>query len=94
MPLSLRPTSKPKTYTTIYTDHVVFINGKERTGTHPCEHAHAWNAVSTTSVILCDVSTLPPTTAALSLGDRKQPLGILIETGARQPWFSGMSIST
>ena len=37
------------------------------------------------------VSTFPPTTAALSEGDRNEFFGIRTSTGLRQPWFSGMS---
>lgn len=39
----------------------------------------------------CDVSTLPPTTAALSDGERKDLGGMRTVIGARQPWFRGMS---
>lgn len=35
--------------------------------------------------------TLPPTTAALSDGERKEFLGILMRTGLRQPWLRGIS---
>jgi hypothetical protein len=37
------------------------------------------------------VKTLPPTTAALSDGERKERLGILTWMGLRQPWLRGMS---
>ena len=39
---------------------------------------------------LCDVHTLPPTTAAVSLGASKDPGGSLTSIGTRQPWFSGI----
>lgn len=37
------------------------------------------------------VRTLPPTTAALSEGDRNDLGGMRISIGLRQPWFKGMS---
>jgi hypothetical protein len=37
------------------------------------------------------VRTLPPTTAALSDGERKEFLGMRTSMGLRQPWFSGIS---
>lgn len=37
------------------------------------------------------VRTFPPTTAALSDGDRKDFFGIRTSMGFRQPWFRGMS---
>lgn len=39
-----------------------------------------------TSTTRCDVSTLPPTTAASGDGSRMEPLGITTRTGARQPY--------
>ena len=48
-------------------------------------------ALTMTSVTLCDVSTLPPTTAALSLGDRNDFGGMRTLIGFRQPWFRGIS---
>ena len=58
---------------------------------HPCELAHASNAARQTSVTRWEVSTLPPTTAAVSEGDRKLPSGMMISMGFRHPWFSGIS---
>lgn len=37
------------------------------------------------------VRTLPPTTAALSEGDRNDLGGMRTSIGLRQPWFKGMS---
>lgn len=37
------------------------------------------------------VRTLPPTTAALSEGDRNDLGGMRTSIGLRQPWFNGMS---
>jgi len=44
-----------------------------------------------TSVTRWEVSTLPPTTAALSLGERKEEGGMSTVMGFRQPWFRGIS---
>ena len=62
-------------------------------------HTSLWtsrglNVVNITSVILCDVRTLPPTTTAVSLGERNEPSGIRIFTGAKQPWLRGISTFT
>lgn len=54
--------------------------------------AHASKAFNTTSVILCEVQTFPPTTAAVSDGSRQQPGGILTVMGTRHPWLSGIYI--
>jgi hypothetical protein len=56
-----------------------------------CEAAAALNALSTTSVTRCEVSTLPPTTAAVSEGLSKHPGGMRTVMAARQPWLRGMS---
>lgn len=37
------------------------------------------------------VRTLPPTTAALSEGERNDLVGMRTSIGLRQPWFKGMS---
>lgn len=42
-----------------------------------------------TSVILCDVTTFPPQTAASLLGDSRQPSGISTLIGTRHPPFFG-----
>ena len=52
----------------------------------PCDAAHTSNAKRMTSTIRCDVSTFPPTTAAVSEGSSRQPFGILTFTGLRQPY--------
>jgi len=51
-----------------------------------CDAAQTSNALSTTSTTLCDVSTLPPTTAAVSEGSRRQLCGMMICTGFKQPY--------
>lgn len=38
-----------------------------------------------------EVRTLPPTTAALSEGERKDLGGMRTLIGFKQPWFRGMS---
>ena len=43
-------------------------------------------------VTLCEVSTLPPTTAAVAEGCNKDCFGRDIVIGARHPWLRGMSI--
>ena len=48
----------------------------------------------TTSVTRWEVRTLPPTTAACSDGRRRQPGGMRMVMGVRQPWLSGMSLAT
>mmetsp|Transcript_7778 Transcript_7778/g.32471 ORF Transcript_7778/g.32471 Transcript_7778/m.32471 type:complete len:244 (-) Transcript_7778:652-1383(-) len=57
----------------------------------PCELAQARNAARHTSVTRCEVSTLPPTTAARSLGARNEPVGITNAMGAKHPSLSGIS---
>ncbi len=47
--------------------------------------AHAWKHLSMTSVTRWEVSTLPPTTAAVADGLRRDASGIRISTGARHP---------
>jgi len=51
----------------------------------PYDAAHALKALKTRSVTLYEVSTLPPTTAALAEGLRKVFSGMLIVIGLRQP---------
>ena len=51
-----------------------------------CEAAAALKALRTTSVTRWLVKTFPPTTAASGVGDRMDAAGILIVTGAKQPW--------
>lgn len=51
-----------------------------------CEAAQVPKALKMTSTTRWQVSTLPPTTAAVSDGSIKLPLGIFILTGAKQPW--------
>ncbi len=60
----------------------------------PCEAAQALNALKITSVIRWEVKTLPAATAALSEGASREPSSINTSTGSRQPWFSGMLLST
>ena len=52
------------------------------------EAAQTPKALSTTSTILCVVSTLPPTTAAVGDGSRRLPEGIWTVTGTIQPCSS------
>ncbi len=47
--------------------------------------AHARKHLSMTSVTRWEVSTLPPTTAAVADGLRRDPSGMRISTGARHP---------
>lgn len=51
-----------------------------------CEAAHTSKAFNTTSTTRWLVSTLPPTTAAVSVGSSTLPGGIITFTGAKQPW--------
>ena len=60
----------------------------------PCESAHARKARRTTSVMRCDVSTLPAHTAAIGEGLSIDPGGMRIVTGSRQPLLSGISRPT
>jgi hypothetical protein len=53
----------------------------------PCDAAHALNALSTTSVILYDVSTLPPTTAALDDGLMNVFSGVIIYNIMNREWI-------
>ena len=60
---------------------------------HPtCDAAAALKALKMMSVTRWLVRTLPPTTAASSLGLSKQPGGIVMVTGARQPCKPALSM--
>ena len=48
---------------------------------HPYDAAQAEKALRITSVIRCDVKTLPPTTAAYADGFKKQPGGTFTSIG-------------
>ncbi len=52
------------------------------------------SAPSSALVTLCEVSTLPATTAAGGRGLSMQPSGTITSSGFRQPALSGMSSST
>lgn len=51
----------------------------------PWDAAQTPNALKTVSTIRCDVSTLPPTTAAPADGFKIEFSGIIISIGLRQP---------
>lgn len=52
---------------------------------HPWLAAQARKHLRMTSVTRWEVSTLPPTTAAVAEGFSRHPLGMRISTGARHP---------
>jgi hypothetical protein len=52
---------------------------------HPYEAAQASNAFKTKSVSLYEVSTFPPTTAAVADGFKKQFSGKMISIGFKHP---------
>jgi len=58
-----------------------------------CDAAQISNALSTTSTTRCDVSTFPPTTAAVSEGSRRQPRGMMTWTGFRHPYNNDTEMS-
>jgi hypothetical protein len=60
----------------------------------PCEAASAPSAPYSASTMHCEVSTLPATTAAGGTGFSMDPGATRIDSGLRQPSFSGMSALT
>ena len=56
----------------------------------PCDAPAIPKAPNNTSVILCEVSTLPPTTAASSFGFNIDSSGIIIFIWSKHPEFRGI----